>query len=173
MRLNVLPAAENGPVRRATPSLDGLRLIVSGMGYLLVVCLVIIVTSVLSILGAAATVPSRVFDDRDLIALFGWVGMMITGVSVIIIPNHLGVRLRPLYLPRLHFVLANIGLVGFFGTSLLAPGSMAPDAFLGVVAASFLFFGLGVLVTVAPFLHLVRARSTVETTTTPQLRTPD
>lgn len=173
MRLNVLPAAENGPVRRATPSLDGLRLIVSGMGYLLVVCLVVIVTSVLSILGAAPTVPSRVFDDRDLIALFGWAGMMITGVSVIIIPNHLGVRLRPLYLPRLHFVLANIGLVGFFGTSLLAPGSMAPDAFLGVVATSFLFFGLGVLVTVAPFLHLVRARSTVETTTTPQLRTPD
>jgi hypothetical protein len=168
----VLPTAGSGPLRRATPSLDGLRLIVSGMGYLLVVCLVVIATSVLSILGAAATVPSRVSDDRDLIALFGWVGMMITGVSVIIIPNHLGVRLRPVYLPRLHFAGANVGLVGFFGTSLLAPGSVAPDAFLGVVAASFLFFGIGVLVTVAPFVHILRVRSTVETTTAPELRTP-
>lgn len=65
--------------------------------------------------------PSRLFDARDLVALFGWVGMMIAGVSAIIIPNHLGVRLRPLHLPRLHLVLANVGLAGFFGTDLLAP----------------------------------------------------
>jgi hypothetical protein len=168
----VLPSAGIASPRRATPSVDGLRLIVSGMGYLLVVCFVVIVSSVVSILGGGSSVPSAFFDDRDLIALFGWVGMMITGVSVIIIPNHLGVRLKPRYLPRLHFVLANVGLVGFFGASLLRPGSTAPEAFLGLVAASFLFFGLGVLGTVAPFVRLLRVRSAPETTTAPEHRTP-
>jgi hypothetical protein len=157
--LNLLSPSDASPARRTVPSSDGLRLIASGMAYLLLVCLVVIVTSALSILQGEASVPSRLFDDRDLVALFGWVGMMITGVSVIIIPNHLGVRLRPLYLPRLHLVLANVGLAGFFGTDLLAPVSAAPQVFLGLVAASFLFFGLGVLMTLAPFVHLSSARA--------------
>jgi hypothetical protein len=148
----VLPAAENAPARRVTPSWDGLTLIASGTGYLLVVCLIVIVTSAVSTFGGQASVPSRLLDDRDLIGLFGWVGMMITGVSVIIIPNHLGVRLRPLYLPRLHFLLANVGLIGFLGAALLAPGTVASELFLVLVAVSFLLFGIGVLVTVAPFV---------------------
>jgi len=172
MKPSVLTVKRTPRAQPGTPSLDGLLLIISGMGYLLVVCLVVIVTNVVSILGGGSSVPSAFFDDRDLIALFGWVGMMITGVSVIIIPNHLGVRLRPLNLPRLHFVLANVGLVGFFGTSLFVPGSAAPEAFLGLVAASFLFFGLGVLGTVAPFVHLLRVGSTLETTPAPEHRTP-
>jgi len=169
--LNVLPGTVSPPARRGVPSSDGLRLIVSGMVYLLVVCAVVIVTSAFSILGEGTFVPNRVFDDRDLIALFGWVGMMITGVSVIIIPNHLGVRLRPLYLPRLHFILANIGLIGFFGTSLLVQGTSASEVFLGLVAVSFLLFGLGVLGTVAPFARSFMARPTVETTTASEHRT--
>ncbi len=148
----VLPAAGNAPARRAVPSWDGLTLIASGTGYLLVVGIMVIVTSIVSSLGGAASVPSRVYDDRDLIGLFGWVGMMISGVSVIIVPNHLGVWLRPRYLPRLHFLLANVGLIGFLTTALLAPGTVAPDLFLGLVAFSFLLFGIGVLVTVAPFV---------------------
>lgn len=173
MRLDLLPSAVAPPIHRAAPSSDGLRLIASGMVYLLVVCFVVLVTSAQSVLGGAASVPSRLFDDRDLVALFGWVGMMITGVSVIIIPNHLGVRLRPLYLPRLHFVLANVGLAGFFGADLLAPGSAAPEVFLGLVAASFLIFGLGALATVAPFVHLSRSRSRVATATSGEHRTTD
>jgi hypothetical protein len=157
VRTNEPPVAWIPPPRRVAPSSDGLRLIASGMGYLLVVCLVVIGTSLMSILQGAASVPSRLFDDRDLIALFGWVGMMITGVTVIIVPNHLGVRLRPLYLPNLHFGLANVGLVGFFCTSLLSTSSLAPDVFLALVAASFLVFGLGVLATVSPFVFLSRA----------------
>lgn len=153
MTLNVLPPSAAASNRRAAPSQDGLRLIASGMAYLLLVCLVVVVSSAASILQGQASVPTRLFDDRDLVALFGWVGMMITGVSVIIVPNHLGVRLKPLYLPRLHLVLANVGLAGFFSTDLLAPGSPAPHVFLALVAASFLVFGVGVLVTVAPFVH--------------------
>jgi hypothetical protein len=160
--LNVVPVGATPPTRRAAASSDGLRLIASGMVYLLVVCVVVIVTSVLSVLQGEASVPGRVFDDRDLVALFGWVGMMITGVSVIIIPNHLGVRLRPLFLPRLHFALANIGLVGFFSTSLLAPGTSAPTGFLALVAVSFLTFGLAVLFTVAPFLRSLAERRKAE-----------
>jgi hypothetical protein len=169
--LNVLLSPGAPPTRRLAPSSDGLRLIASGMAYLLVVCSVVIVTSAFSILGESAFVPNRVFDDRDLIALFGWVGMMIAGVSVIIVPNHLGVCLRPLYLPRLHFFLANIGLMGFFGTSLLVPGTPASEVFLGLVAVSFLLFGLGVLVTVALFARSFMARPTVETTTATEHRT--
>jgi hypothetical protein len=165
VRLDEPPSVETPPVRRAAPSPDGLRLIASGMGYLLVVCVVVLVTSALSMLPGEASVPSRLSDDRDLIALFGWVGMMITGVSVIIIPNHLGVRLRPLYLPRLHLFLANLGLIGFFSTSLLVPGTAASEVFLGLVAASFLLFGLGVLMTVAPFVPLSGARAKDEKST--------
>ena len=156
MRPGVPPSVGTPPIRRGAPSTDGLWLIASGMGYLLVVCLVVIVTSALSFLEGAASVPSRVFDDRDLVALFGWVGMMITGVSVIIVPNHLGVRPRPRYLPRLHLLLANVGLIGFLVASLLVPGSPAREAFLGLVGVSFFLFGLGVLATVVPFLSFSR-----------------
>jgi hypothetical protein len=160
--LNVLAGAATPSARRVAPSSDGLRLIASGTAYLIVVCLVVVVTSALSILQGEASVPGRVSDDRDLIALFGWVGLMITGVSVIIIPNHLGVRLRPLFLPRLHFVLANVGLVGFFSTSLLVPGTSASEVFLALVGVSFLLFGLGVLVTVTPFVRILWEGSKLE-----------
>jgi hypothetical protein len=169
--LNVLPPAGTAPPRRAAPSLDALGLIVSSIGYLLVVCFVVLVTSVVAIAGGVSSVPSAFFDDRDLIALFGWVGMMISGVSVIIIPNHLGVRLRPLYLPRVHLVLSNVGLVGFFGTSLLVPGSAAPEAFLGLVSISFLFFGLGVLATVVPFIPFFLGRPEPGSAAQPNHRT--
>ena len=152
MTLNVLPVRGASPPGRAGASVDGLRLIASGMGYLLVVCTVVIVTSATAVVRGPDSVPSRVFDDRDLVALFGWVGMMITGVSVIIIPNHLGVRLRPLYLPGVHLVLANVGLIGFLATSLLTPNSAAAEAFLVLVGGSFLLFGIAVLVTVLSFL---------------------
>lgn len=169
--LNVLPAAVTPPTRRAPASSDGLRLIASGMVYLIAVCLVVIVTSLLSVLQGENSVPGRLFDDRDLIALFGWVGMMITGVSVIIIPNHLGVRLRPLFLPRLHFVLTNIGLVGFFSASLLALGTSAPEFFLALVAVSFLMFGAAVLATVAPFVRFPGERAKAESAGAPRPRT--
>ena len=153
MRTHALPMVSVPPVRRR-PSQDGLRLIVAGTGYLLVVAVIAITSSLLAGFGAGSWIPARLADDRDLLALFGWVGLMITGVSAIILPNHLGVRLRPSYLPRLHLVLANVGLAGFLLGALAFPGSAASDGFLALVAASFLLFGLGLLRTVAPFLRL-------------------
>jgi hypothetical protein len=73
----------------------------------------------------------------------------------------------PVYLTADVFGGGSIGL----GTSLLIPGTPASAVFLGLVAVSFLLFGLGVLVTVAPFARSFMARSTVEMTTAPEHRT--
>jgi hypothetical protein len=138
----------------AVPSQDGLRLIFAGVAYLLAICLLQLI-SVSGSLGFGATaLPNNAMEVRDVVALFGWVGFLISGVSVIIIPNHLRVRVRPSYLPRLHLVVANVGLVGFFASALVAPGSLASDAFLAIISLSFLAFGVGICATVLPFLRL-------------------
>lgn len=132
--------------RRPAPSSDALRLIVSGLVYLLAVS--VLVTGVLSLVAGASALPTGLFADRDLVALFGWVGLTISGVSVITIPTHLGVALRPAYLARLHFAVTNIGLVGFLGAVLVWPAAPLSGLFLAAAATSFLLFRIGVLVTV-------------------------
>lgn len=140
-----------GPVP-TVPSQDGLRLIVAGVSYLLLIGILQTVATFGSIGVLPKVLPANALSTRDVVALFGWVGFMISGVSVIIVPNHLKVQVRPKLLPRLHFALANVGLLGFLSTSLLWPGSTVSVVFLTLVSASYLAFGLGVLVTMAPFL---------------------
>ena len=161
-----LPTAGPG-----VPSQDGLRLILAGMAYLVAICALQLVATVGSVASGPNILPRNAMDVRDVVALFGWVGLMICGVSVIIVPNHLKTRVRPAYLPRLHLGVANFGLVGYFASSLLLPGSTVSDAFLTVVSGSFLLFGVGVLSTVLPFLHRTGAR--VELRTQPRPTTDD
>ncbi|HEV2167006.1 MAG TPA: hypothetical protein VGS23_08575 [Thermoplasmata archaeon] len=152
-----MPNTELPTIRPGVPSRDGLRLILAGTGYLLVICVLQLIVAFESIGGWAGRLPGGLMDTRDFVALYGWVGLMITGVSVIIVPNHLKVRLRPAYLPKLHLAVANVGLVGFLSVSLLAPESTAYFAFLAVVSGSYVAFGLGVLATVIPFIHSAAA----------------
>lgn len=138
---------------RAVPSQDGLRLILAGVAYLLAICaLQLVATAGRAGLGPSV-LPSDVMDLRDVVALFGWVGFMISGVSVIVVPNHLRVQVRPSYLPRLHLIAANVGLIGFFASSLTLSTSAVSDGFLALVSISFLAFGAGVLGTILPFLR--------------------
>lgn len=137
----------------AVPSRDGVRLILAGTAYLVAICIVQLVVFTDASLGGASYLPANVLDVRDVVALFGWVGLMISGVGVIIVPNHLKVRVRPAYLPRVHLVLANVGLVGFLGTSIAVPPSAIPGVFLALMSVSFLVFGAGILGTVYPFVR--------------------
>jgi hypothetical protein len=148
-----LPLAGSGML---TPSRDGLRLIVSGMAYLVAIAALQLLIVARTVGGIPIPVPPNAFDVRDVVALFGWVGLMISGVGVIILPNHLRVRLRPAALPKIHFYLANLGLVGYFGAALSDPSGIASFAFLTVVSASFLTFGAGFMATVVPFLQYGR-----------------
>lgn len=134
------------------PSQEGLRLILAGVAYLLLICLLQMVVLLSSLSPRPPSLPSNVSDVRDVVALFGWVGFMISGVSVIIVPNHLSVRVRPRCLPTLHLLLANVGLIGFFAVSMAEPGSRLAVAFLGIVSLSFFVFGAGLFRTVLPFL---------------------
>lgn len=145
-----LPLVGTAPL---APSRDGLSLVVAGMGYLLAVCLLQGVVVLGRLLGRPSALPPDVFDLRDVIALFGWVGLMISGVSVIIVPNHLKVRLRPRSIPRVHLVLANVGLVGLFASSLAAPATAFANGFLLLVSLSYFVFGASVFATVLPFLR--------------------
>jgi hypothetical protein len=142
-------------------SQDGLRLILAGMAYLVAICGLQLVAAVGSLTSGLNLLPQNAMDVRDIVALFGWVGLMICGVSVIIVPNHLKTRVRPAYLPRLHLGVANIGLIGYFASALLLPGNTLSDVFLMLVSASFLLFGVGVLSTVLPFLRQTETRMTV------------
>lgn len=134
------------------PSREALRLIVAGTGYLLVIAGLQLAVTLHGIWQGTDALTGHLMDVRDVVALFGWVGLMISGVGVIIVPNHLKVPLRPGFLPRLHFVLANVGLASFFAVTLIAPESAFQDACLAVVSLSYLLFGIGVAATVLPFL---------------------
>lgn len=150
IQLRMLPRSDPHRTRTA-PSIDALLLLLSGFGYLLLLCGFVLVTGVNQVFALGAAVPSAAIGDRDLMALFGWVGMTISGVATIVVPGHFGVPVSPRILPRLHLFLANIGILGFFSLSLLFPTSVAGQAFLVLVALSFLFFALGVCGTIAPF----------------------
>ncbi len=152
-------------VQRTVPSRDGLWLILSGTVYLVVICALQLTVAIDALAHGPRFLPENAMDVRDVVALFGWVGFMITGVSVIIIPNHLRVRVKPAYLPRLHLLLANFGLVGFFVSALAYPTSISSYVFLLVVSASFTVFGAGVIRTVYPFL--LPRRAVNDPTTTP------
>lgn len=154
--MRIVPVARAPGSVVALPSQDGLRLILAGMAYLATICAIQLSATVGSLAGLA--LPANAFDVRDVVALFGWVGFMICGVSVIIVPNHLRVRVRPSYLPKLHFGLGNVGLVGYLTTALFAPSPILSAAFLALVSVSFLLFGLGVLAAVIPFLRLASPR---------------
>lgn len=138
---------------RRAPSTTALLFLGSALAYLLALSAFVAVTSLLQAAGMGVTIPSSFYDSRDLMALFGWVGMTISGVSIIIVPNHVGVPVRPRLVPRIHLVLANIGIAGFFASSLVLPSSPVGPVLLAVAAASFLAFGIAVLGTVVPFLR--------------------
>lgn len=138
---------------RPAPSPTALLFLGSALAYLLALSAFVAVTSLLQAAGEGVTVPSSFYDSRDLMALFGWVGMTISGVSIIIVPNHVGVPVRPRIVPRIHLVLANTGIAGFFASSLALPSSPIGPVFLAIAAVSFLVFGFAVLWTVVPFLR--------------------
>ena len=135
----------------AVPSKDGLRLILAGTTYLLAICVLQLVVFVDAVAGGPAFLPANVMEIRDVVALFGWVGLMISGVAVIIVPNHLKVRVRPTYLPRVHLGLANVGLAGYLAATVTAPGSAKPEIQQAQTTASIHTLGVGVLATVYPF----------------------
>jgi hypothetical protein len=134
------------------PLRDAVLFLASGISYLLLVGLFVVVSNAFQALGAGAVVPSSLFDARDLVALFGWVGLTICGVSTIVIPSHFGRPIRPRGLPRAHFVLANVGLVGFFSGSVLAPSTALAAAFLVLTGLSYVVFAVGLARTVFPFV---------------------
>ncbi|MGI0054550.1 MAG: hypothetical protein ACREB9_01605 [Thermoplasmata archaeon] len=156
--LRMLPRPDARGARPA-PSLDALLLLLSGFGYLLLLCSFVLVTEVNQIFLLGIPFPSSASGDRDLMALFGWVGMTISGVATIVVPGHFGVPISPRLLPRVHLYFANIGVLGFFCLSLLVPGSALGSAFLVLVSLSFLSFALGVFGTIAPFARLRGALS--------------
>ncbi len=137
----------------AGPSRDALRLIVSGTAYLLAVAGLQLSVTLGGLFRGTDALTGHLMDVRDVVALFGWVGLMISGVAVIIVPNHLKVPLRPAFLPQMHLVLANAGLVSFFVTTLVRPASSVQDACLALVSLSYLLFGLGIVATIVPFLR--------------------
>ena len=151
----------SGPAA-AVPSKDGLRLILAGTAYLIAICGLQLIVFVDAAAGGPVFLPANVMEIRDVVALFGWVGLMISGVSVIIVPNHLKVRLRPSYLPRFHLGLANVGLVGYLASSITASDGGIPEILLALTSASFLMFAVGVLVTVYPFARRPVPRARVE-----------
>lgn len=132
---------------------DGLKLILAGTAYLLVICALQLVALVNAATNGPLLLPRNVMEVRDVVALFGWVGLMISGVSVIIVPNHLKVRVRPKSLPRLHLAVANVGLVGYFVSAISVPGGVSSSVFLALTSASFFAFGVGLLATVYPFVR--------------------
>lgn len=86
------------------------------------------------------------FEVRDLVALFGWVGLMISGVSLIVVPNHFGVRVEPRWAARAHWWAANLGLGGLVASGLLVAAGAVPSStmapFLALVAGSFLLYAV-------------------------------
>ncbi len=127
------------------PSRDARGLLVSAIAYLLLLVGFLLASGVLMVVRGSGAVPDRLVDVRDLVALLGWVGLTISGVSVIVVPSHFRSPIRPRVLPRIHLVLANTGLVGYFVVSLTARGSAVSDAFLVLVAVSYGAFALGML----------------------------
>ncbi len=150
---------------RKAPSREALWMLLNGSAYLLLLCASMVVAVVLQLVWGRSF-PDSFVDDRDLVALFGWVGLTISGVSTIVLPNHVGVGLWPRYVPRLHLAMTNVGILGFFGSSLLLPGSNLALAFLLLALISFLIFGTLVVRTVLPFA-LGRSPRTVETPVAP------
>ncbi len=140
-------------------------MLLNGSGYLLLLCASMVVAVLLQLVWGRS-LPDSFVDDRDLVALFGWVGLTISGVSTIVVPNHVGVGLWPRSVPRLHLVMTNLGILGFFGTSLLIPGSNLALVFLLLALLSFLIFGTLVVRTVLPFA-LGRSPRTAEPSVAP------
>ncbi len=133
------------PALAVGPSRDARGLLLSAISYLLLLVVFLLASGILMVLRGSGAVPDRLVDVRDLVALLGWVGFTISGVSVIVVPSHFRTPIRPRLLPRLHMVLANTGLVGYFVVSLIAHGSAVSDFFLVVVAVSYGAFALGIL----------------------------
>ena len=138
-----------GP-RPAPAGLPPARFLLAGVGYLVAVALLVIGGTVVRLLtGGAAGSLGSAMETRDLLALFGWVGLTISGVSLIVLPNHWGVRFQPAWVPRLHWWVTNAGLAGFTVSSLLGasggPYWAIPAGLLAAVAGSYLVFASGVV----------------------------
>ncbi len=140
--LRVLPSSGTPPGSRPA-SRDAVRFLLASLVYLGLLAVVIIASSMIDFAGGGARVPAYVFDSRDLMALLGWVGMSISGVSTIVIPNHVGRPIRPAYLPRVHLLLANVGVLGYFAVSLSTGGSSWALPLLAVAGFSYLVYALG------------------------------
>lgn len=127
-------------------------MLLSASGYLVLLTVFMLGGIVYGGLVGSGALPDRLVDDRDLLALFGWVGLTISGVSTIVVPSHFGVTLGPRLLPRLHLTLTNVGILGFFALSLASAPPVLADGFLGLAVLSFLVFGIVNLRTLWPFL---------------------
>ncbi len=146
----ILPRRTAAP-RESGPNVDAVRLLLNGAAYLVLLCLLLLVGTVLELGAGQGFVEYGFVDNRDLVALFGWVGLTISGVSTIVVPGHVGVGLGFRWQPRLHMLLTNAGLVGFLVLSIVWPGSPISLVFLALAVFSFLLFGCSVLFALAPF----------------------
>lgn len=131
-------------------------MLVNAAAYLVLVCTFILLGAFFQFLIGQSSLAFGFVDDRDLVALFGWVGLTISGVSTIVIPNHVGKRLGPPAFARIHLLLTNVGLLGFLASPLMQASEQVAELFLTVAVASFLLFGLLLVSVLWPF-----ARDTV------------
>ncbi len=148
--LRMVPTRPAEPAGAPGPSPEARALLLSASAYLLLLVVFLVASGSATLLRGSGAVPDRLVDVRDLVALLGWVGLTISGVSVIVVPSHFRNPIRPRVLPRLHLVLANTGTVGFFVTSLLAPSSGLSAVFVLVLAVSYGAFALGVVRALLP-----------------------
>lgn len=140
------------PGTRRPPIPEALAMILCAAGYLLLLTGFMMVVEIAQLLEGTSILPDRLMETRDLVALFGWVGLTISGVSTIVVPNHVGVPLAPRFLPRLHLLLSNVGILGFFALALASPTSPLGTVFLLVAVASFFIFGANLVRVLLPFL---------------------
>ncbi len=137
-------------VGRRAPNVEAVRLLLNAAAYLVLLCLLLLVGAALQLGAHQSFVEFGLVDNRDLVALFGWVGLTISGVSSIVVPSHVGQPVGRPYYPRLHLLLTNIGLVGYLGTTVAFPDSDVPLVFLSIAAVAFLLFGLALISALIP-----------------------
>ena len=101
-------------------------------------------------LASPGLVPGLALRAHAHLMLVGFVGMMIFGIGLHVLPRFTG---RPLFSERLadaQFVLVNVGLVTMV-TGWLAGARLATTAGGALVWIGLLFFALNVVVTVRPW----------------------
>ena len=122
--------------------LDGLAFLVSGVAYLMLGMLLIVAGRTEMIVAPDRTLPAYFEALRDLTLTAGWLGFTASGLLLFLLPAYFGIPYRPVFIARLHLLLANAGLLGFAVASLGAASQAWASGFLLLLAASYLIFAV-------------------------------